>query len=197
MALNPLTSLSNYIRSFGQAYVYTGNPFSTGGLTALGATEGEIQVEETFKYNDLTAPEWTGDTIHTRMLDGVNVKVTIPLIFGDPTVYTKISPDGSKSGGFASPQAVVTTSVVIMPFSDIPSTLSYNGSSWSPAAPVHAVWLWRAVPTPGRYSFKHADGGKVIREIVFDALFDDSRPSGHKVYSVGDPVAQGVTGLLI
>jgi hypothetical protein len=147
MALNPLTSLSNYIRSFGQAYVYTGNPFSTGGLTALGATEGEIQVEETFKYNDLTAPEWTGDTIHTRMLDGVNVKVTIPLIFGDPTVYTKISPDGSKSGGFASPQAVVTTSVVIMPFSDIPSTLSYNGSSWSPAAPVHAVWLWRAVPT--------------------------------------------------
>jgi hypothetical protein len=197
MAINALTSLSNYIRSFGQAYVFVGNPFATNGLTALGATEGEIQIEETFKYNDLTAPEWTGDTVHTRMVDGVSVKITVPLIFGDPTVYTKISPDGTKSGGFAKPQAVVTTSCVIMPFSDLASSLSYNGTTWTPAAPTHAVWLWRSVPTPGRYAFKHDNGGKVIREITFDALFDDSRPDGHKVYTVGDPVAQGVTGLLI
>lgn len=197
MSLNPLTSLSNYIKALGQAYVYVGNPLATSGLAALGATEGEISVEESFDYNDLTAPEWTGKTVHTRMLDGQNVKITIPLIFGDPTIYAKIFPAGVKGGGRSKPTAVTTTSLVLMPFTDIPSTLSYNGTTWAPAAPVHAVWLWRAVPTPGKYGFAHPNGGKIIRSIVFDALFDDTKPEGQKIYTLGDPVAQGVATLLI
>lgn len=197
MSLNPLTSLSNYIRALGQAYVYVGSATVSSGLAALGATEGEIQIEETFKFNDLTAPEWTGDTPHDRKIDGQHIKITVPLIFGDPSVYSKIYPDGTKGGGYSKPQAVIPTTLVIMPFSDIPSSLSYNGTVWAPAAPVHAVWMWKAVPTPGRYGFKHDNGGKVIREIVFEAMFDDTKPEGQKIYTIGDPVTQGVTGILI
>lgn len=197
MSLNPFNTLSNYIRALGQAYVYVGTAGSVGGLAALGATEGEIVVEETFKYNDFTLPEWTGDTPHLRNLDGQTIKITIPLIFGDPAVYAKIYPDGSKGGGNSKPVAVSPTTLVIMPLTDIPSALSYNGTVWAPAAPAHAVWVWKAVPTPGKYGFKHDAGGKVIREVVFEAMFDDTRVEGQKIYTLGDPVAQGVTGILV
>lgn len=197
MAINALTGLANYIKALGQAYVFVGTTASTGGLTSLGATEGEIQVEETFKYNDLKAPEWTGDAVHARKLDGQHIKVTVPIIMGDAAQYAKIHPLGVKGGGRSKPIAVVPTTLALVPFSECDPSLAYNGTVWTPAAPVHAVWIWKAIPTPGRYGFKHADGGKVIREISFEAMFDDTRPEGQKLYSIGDPVAQGVTSFLI
>lgn len=197
MAISAISGLSNYIRSMGKCYVFTGSATVTGGLTALGATEGEVQVEETFKYNDLTAPEWTGDAIHARDLDGQNIKITVPIIMGDPTLYNRISPIGVKGGGRSKPTPVTTTTLLLMPVKELTSTMSLSGSTWTPTVPIHAVWLWKAVPMPGRWAFKHGDGGKVIREVVFEPLFDDTKPEGQKLYSLGDPVGQGVTGLAI
>lgn len=197
MAINALTGLANYIKALGQAYVYIGATTPAGSLVSLGATEGEIQVEETFQYNDLKAPEWTGDAVHARKLDGQHIKVTVPIIMGDSALYTKIHPLGVKGGGRSKPTAVVPTTLLLAPFSEVDPSLAYNGTVWTPAAPVHAVWIWKAIPTPGRYGFKHGDGGKVIREITFEAMFDDTKPEGQKLYSIGDPAAQGVTGLLI
>lgn len=195
--LTALSGISNYIKSMGQAYVFTGSATVAGGLVPLGATEGEIHVEETFKYNDLKAPEWTGDAVHARDLDGQNVKIKVPLIMGDTTIYDKLSPVGVRGGGRSKPTAVTTTTLVLVPLKEYNGPIGYNGTVWTPAAPQHWVWLWKAVPMPGKYGFAHANGGKIIREIDFEPLFDDTKPEGQKLYSIGDPTTQGVTGLLI
>lgn len=194
MAVTPLTTLSDYIKALGRAYVYVGSTATAGGMAILGATEGEVQVDESFKYNDLKAPEWTGDALHESDVDGAALKVTVPLIMGDPNLYIKINPLGVKGGGRSKPTPVTTTTVLLLPFSEIDASLAFAAGAWTPATPpVHAVWMWRARVMPGKYGFKHADGGKVIREVTFEAMFDDTKPEDHKLYTMGDPDDAGIT----
>lgn len=194
MSMNPVTSLSTYVQALGKAYIYvTSTPTTAGTWQLLGITEGEIQVNEKYTFNDYKLPEWTGEAIHARNVDGQGLDITVPLIWGDPTLYDTISPVGAKGGGRSAPTAVTSRTVCVIPQVEVGSGISYNGTSWSPAAPNHAVWLHKATFEPGVYGFKNADGGKIIRPMTIHAMFDDTKPEGQKLYTIGNPVTQGIT----
>ena len=98
--LTPITSLSAYINAIGKAYVFSAvDPTSAASWQLLGITEGEIMVTETFKYNDFTLPEWTGDAIHERDIDGQHLVCQVPLIWGNADLYDKVAPSGARGGG--------------------------------------------------------------------------------------------------
>lgn len=195
-------SLTEAIRALGRAMVYAGDAFTVGGLVALGATEGDIEVEEQEEYSDLTLPEYTGGAVHDRKVLQSGALVTIPLIVGPAVgggsnggaVYDKISSIGDGGGGgYSTQQPVVTTNLLIVPESEIGAGLSYPlAGPWSPAAPVHAIWIWRAVPEVSSQPFRHGDGGKIIREVPFRSMFDTTKPEGHKLWTRGDPIPAGI-----
>lgn len=198
-------NLQSALKTIGKGYVFVGDPSVSGtaGLRALGATEGEIKVAFNQEFNDLKFPEHTGPAVHERKLTGENVTVTIPLILGDPDLLDDVSPVRAAGGGFSSQQPVKTTSLVIFPESEIRAGLSYTAGTggaagtWSPAAPRNAVWIWRGHFVRPGMNYKQADGGKVIVETTFQAMFDASRPEGHKLYTIGDPAAAGITSLVV
>ena len=196
-------NLESALRAIGKGYVFVGSTSAAGGLKPLGATEGEIKVAFNQEFVDLKFPEYTGPAVHERMLSGENITVTIPLILGDPALYTQVTPTGKSSGGNSSHQAVKTTSLVIFPESEIRDGISYTAPSgtaaggWTPSAPRNAVWVWKGHFNRPGVNYKQADGGKVISEVTFQALYDASRPEGHKLYTIGDPAAQGITSLAI
>lgn len=206
-----LPTLTQALQAIGNAHLFVGDPFTASGLGALGQKEGELRFARSYQYSDLTAPELTGDVVHQRTIMGVGVTVTIPIILGDPLLYAKISPTGTKGGGWSNPQGVVTTSVVIFPDSEIAGGLSntdgtvpnwtrtagngYPGATNTAAAPKHAVWIWRAVPENEGWGYTYENGGKQITEVVFTAMFDAARPEGQKVYTQGDPIDVGITSI--
>ncbi|HEX2091818.1 MAG TPA: hypothetical protein VHG28_05415 [Longimicrobiaceae bacterium] len=198
-------NLQSALRSIGKGYVFVGDPAATGpaGLRPLGATEGEVKVAFNQEFNDLKFPEYTGPAVHERRLTGENVTVTIPLILGDPALLDDVSPVGATGGGFSSQQPVKTTSLVIFPETEIRNGITYTAGTggaagtWTPAAPRNAVWIWRGHFVRPGMNYKQADGGKVIVETTFQAMYDGTRPEGHKLYTIGDPTAQGITNLAI
>lgn len=192
--LNPVSDLSTYIQAIGTAYVFVAeDPTDTNSWELLGITEGELTVDEQFQYNDFKLPEWTGEAVHERNVDGQSISIAVPLVWGDPALYDKVAPLGVKGGGRSVPQAVETRTVLIVPRSEVGAGMSYDGATWAPAAPTHAVWLHRACFAPGQYAFKHADGGKIIRQITIMPMFDNTKPEGQKLYTIGDPATQGIT----
>ena len=204
-------SLAEAVRALGRAIVYAGDATSAGGLTVIGAIEGEVQAEEMETYNDLVLPELTGETIHERDILQGGARVTVPLIMGKQTtgsggsdsgaaVYAKISSDGvGAGGGYSTQQPVVTTTLLMIPEAEVPASggLAFSVGAWTPnTPPVHAVWLWRAVPEVSGMSLQHGEGGKVIREVPFLTLYDQAKPEGHKLWTRGDPNAFSITILI-
>lgn len=196
-------NLQSALKSIGKGYVFVGSTSTAGGLRPLGATEGEIKVVFNQEFNDLKFPEYTGPAVHERKLTGENITVTIPLILGDPDLYDDLSSTNRTSGGFSSQQPVKTTTLVIFPESEIRDGIGYApgaagaAGTWTPAAPKNAIWIWRGHFNRPGMNFKQADGGKVISEATFQALYDGTRPEGHKLYTIGDPTAQGISGIAI
>jgi|GEM_PF-4632599 len=201
-------ALTAALQSIGSGHVYVGTPFVADGLAPLGAKHGEVRVEITEDVSDLTA-EQTGPAVHQRTVMGLSARVTVPIILGDTALYAKISPTGTRGGGWSVPQPVVTTSVLLIPNLEVGGGLTNatgattgwtraegNGAaaaSGAGAAPVHAVWLWRAVPERGGWGFSYDDGGRTIVEVTFQAMFYAANPEGHKMFTIGDPTAQGIT----
>jgi hypothetical protein len=212
MSLAPL-ALTAALQNIGNAKLAIGDPFTASGMAILGAKEGEIKVDLTAEYSDLTAKELTGPAVHQRTVMGVGARVTIPIIMGDTALYAKISPTGTSGGGWSNPQAIVPTSILVIPDSEIAGGIAnatglaagwvvttgngYTGGSGAGYAPVHAFWGWRAVPELSGWGYTYENGGKIIREVVFQLLFDASRPEGHKLWTIGDPTAQGISTLRI
>ncbi len=201
--LSPFT-LSAALQAMGVAEVFIGDPLTAvGGMISLGATEGTIGVDVPQTMNRLTAPELTGDVTHQATTTLGDVSVKVPLILGSMAVLPQISPTGSASGGFSIPQKVAETAVLIIPRNQVGGGLAYpTGGPWARtagngvaaatgagAAPSNAVWLWRATPSFSSLPFAYANGGKVIVEVTFTAMFDGTKPEGHKVYTIGDPRA--------
>lgn len=209
MAVTPFT-LTQALQAMGVAEVLIGDPTTAGGLTSLGAVEGTTEFTAGQDVNPLTAPELTGGVAHqsTAVLGDVTIKVNV--VMGDNTLYAKITPWGSKSGGFSVPQNVLTTAVVLMPRSELGGSLAFAAGTWTrtagngvaaasgaAAAPKNTVWLWRAYPSFGNLPFQYANGGKVLVEVTFHAMFDATKPEGHKVYTIGDPAAVTPTPITI
>jgi len=208
MALTPF-QLQDALRAVGVARVFVGDPFTVDGMEALGASEGEIEVNIPEELNRLTAPELTGGITHQATVTLGEVTIVVPLIMGDPALWAKVSAYGSGAGGGHSiPQNVVTTSVAFVPLSELGGGLSYDGTTWTraagngvaaatgePAEPRNAIWLWRAVPSNPGFRSRYEDGGKVIQPVTFTAMWAQAEgiPEGHKVYTRGNPVAHGVT----
>jgi hypothetical protein len=202
-------ALSAALSAIGNAQAYIGNPFSAGGLAPLGAKEGPIEVEVEETANDLTAEELTGPMVHERTIMGVSVRITVPLILGDTALYAKINPLGSRSGGHDAPQAVTPTSLVIIPDKEVGGGLTnatgatsgwvraigygFAAATASDAAPIHAFWLWRCIPVTPSRSYTYENGGKIVTPVTFQGMFYATNPDGQRLYTVGDPSAQGVT----
>lgn len=204
----PITkpALTGGKRDYGRWAVYVGDAFTAGGLVQLGVTEGDIDWEPMEAYRDLTLEEYTGAAPHDRAVVAEGVLVTVPLIIGprvdagdDGTaIYDKISALGDGSGGgFSTPQDAVETNLLLIPEFEVGAGLSYDGVAWSPAAPKHARWIWRAVPEATAITLAQTTNEKVIVSVPFRGLYADARPEGHKLYTVGNPVAAGITTVRI
>lgn len=185
------------LKRIGKGAVFVGDPFTAGGLLPLAATEGEITPTFAESFNDLTFPEYTGEIVHERQVMGEGVSLSIPIIMGDPALYAKLSPTGLAGGGHSSHQDVVTTSLVVFPYDEIGAGIGFGAGAWSPAAPEHAIWIWRGHFTRGGPMYKQPDGGKTIQTVTFQGMYRAANPEGHKVYTIGDPAAQGIAGLAI
>ena len=202
-------SLSDALNAIGVARVFIGDPFTAGGLTSL-PTEGEIRVGVSQTLNRLTAPEHTGEVAHDAWVVPGQVSITVPVIYGDATLFSTLSAHGASGEGYSAPQRPTYTSLVIIPLLEMdttvdPPTISYDGTTWAPAAPTRALWFWKTVPQRPEMGMAWDNGGKVIVPVTFEAFFAGDTgdyagiPDGQKVYTYGDPasVANGVTGLLI
>lgn len=209
MAVSPF-SLAQAIASIGVAQVFVGDPMTTGGLTVLGATEGNITFNAPENMNELMAPELSGEAPHQAVVTPGKVTVTVPLILSNPAQLLKISPRGKASMGNSAPQQVVATSVVIMPLIELGggltnATTTYTrtagngvaGATGAGAAPQYTIWIWRAVPTFPSLPFQFSNGGKIIVEVTFTAFFDGTKPEDHKIYTIGDPRALTPTPIAI
>lgn len=185
--------LESALAALTNAYVLVGDPTTTGGLDILGAKEGDATLELNEEYHDLTFPEYSGPAVHERTLRGLNPRVTIPVVIGDYTLLDTLSPGGAMDAGHERQQDVVTTSLVLVPYSDFGTGSWEFSTAWSPAAPVGALWFWRGhFERPG-FAYREADAGKVIQEVTFQVLWDSTKPDGHHLYTLGDPDAASIT----
>lgn len=198
-------SLTTALQAIGVADVFIGDTLTANGLTSLGAVEGNIEVSVPWELNELTAPELTGKVPHQATATLGSVTMKVPVILGDASLYSKISPSGTSGGGFSTPQKVAETSCVVIPRSQVGGGLTNTAGTptgWTrvagngadagsgvTAAPTNAVWFWRATMSFGNLPYSYSNGGKVLVEVTFTAMFDVSKPEGHKVYTIGDPTA--------
>jgi hypothetical protein len=193
MSASRLT-LAAALTAIGVAQVFVGDPYTAGGMEALGATEGDITFRNGLTSNDLTAPEYTGDIPHqTTVVQGV-VEITVPLINGQLDVYDKISAVGDGSGGgWDAPQDVVTTTVLLMPLREMAADGTFARTSagvWTPAtAGKHCLWIWRAYALTTEQTFGYDQGGKRINEVTFRGMYAGQNVNGHKVWTRGNPPA--------
>lgn len=207
--ISPYT-LAQALQAMGVAEVFTGDPLTAqGGMTSLGAVEGTINVTPGYTRNELKAPELTGDVVHQAVTVLGEVTCVIPLIIADMSVIPRISPTGLASGGHSIPQKVAETSVLIVPRNQVGGGLAnvlgtqaswtrtagngVLGGSGAAGAPTNAIWLWRCTPSYGALPFQYANGGKIIIEVTFTAMFDATKPEGHKVFTIGDPTVAAPT----
>jgi hypothetical protein len=192
--------LAAALSAIGNAHVYIGNPFSAGGMAPLGQKEGAITMTITDEINELKAPEQTGPVVHQATVMGSTVSGSIPMIVDAAgLLYAKISPLGTAGGGSSVPTPVVPTCLLIIPDTEVGVGLTYSASTWVPAAPIHAVWIWRAYLSRGQESWDVANGGKKIVAVNFTGMYatQGGVPEGQKVWTRGNPVTAGVTGLAL
>lgn len=186
--------LSEAIQAIGVARAFIGDPFTANGLDAL-PTEGAITPSLPQTLNRLTASELTGEVAHDAWVVPGQITVTVPVIYGGAVTLAMLSAHGASGDGFAGPQKPTYTSLVLFPLREMsgdPASISYDGLAWTPAAPVHAMWFWRVVPQRPDLSLAWENGGKVILPVTFEVFYDAARPSGQRIFTVGNPVTQGI-----
>lgn len=198
-------TLVEALQAVGVARVFIGDPFTEGALVAL-PTEGTIETNAPQELNVLTAPELTGGIAHDAWVVPGQTTITVPVIYGDPTIFSLLSAHGSLNEGYTSPQRPVYTALVIIPLLEMDTTvdppiISYDGT-WSPGPPDRSIWFWKVVPTTPSLSMSWDNGGKVIVPVTFTVFFADADeysniPNGQRVRTYGDPAAEGVTGIAI
>ncbi len=176
-------------------------------LVYLGDTEGEITVEENAEYSVLTTPELTGPVARSKYLDGIDPVITIPLLGADPALDLIVNPtgvaSGSQGGGYERHQAVTEYALVIFPEevfieSNAAVAVGYTTSGdWTVggdgatgaqlALLDKAIFFWRGHFEALTPRYNHADGGKLITEVVFHAMHNNAMQQGHYIYTKGRP----------
>jgi hypothetical protein len=200
-------TLDQAITALGVARAFVGDPFTTDGLMGL-PTEGEITATVAQQLNRLTAPELTGEVAHDAYVTPGQITVTVPVIYTGAAQIAALSATGTAHEGYTAPQRPTYTSLVLIPLQELdtsvdPPVFAYDGTDWTPGAPANALWFWKTVPQKPDLSMAWENGGKMILPVTFEVFFAGSSgdyegiPNGQKVYTHGDPVASGVTGLAI
>jgi hypothetical protein len=201
MALSTTVDLETAIKSIGNARIFVGNPKVANGMIFAGVKDGAAQLARAQKFSDYMIDELTGDTIHHSYLMSDIPTVTFPIVLGDEAVYERFSTTGVAGGGFSRPQKVVPTTLLLVPEIDLDpetGTLTYaQVGGWVPSAPKHSIWIWAARLSMGNVSYSHENAGKATSEATAVGMLYPSNPEGHKVYTIGDPVTAGVTGLIL
>lgn len=204
-------ALTEAIEALGVARAFTGDPFTLNGLDAL-PTEGEISVSAPQNLNRLTAPELTGEAAHDAWITPGQVTVTVPVIYTGAAQLARLSAHASASEGYSGPQRPTFTSLVLIPLLEMdtsvdPPNISYDPAAttpaWDPAPPVNSLWFWKTVPQRPDLSMAFDNGGKIILPVTFEVFYAGGAapysgvPNGQKLFTHGDPVAAGVTGIAV
>ena len=191
---------------FYQVGAYAG---STNDLTLvyLGDSEGEITVEENAEFSELTTPELTGPIARAKYLEGIKPVITIPLLGADPGLDIVVNPvpaaSGSGGGGYDRHQAVTEYALVIFPEEvfiedrevkviqyDTILEWKVDGEAADAAQLAlldKSIFFWRGHFEAINPRYNHADGGKLITEVVFHAMHNDAMQQGHYIYTKGRP----------
>jgi hypothetical protein len=201
MSLAPVT-LSSALAALGKAVPAIGDWTTPGGLQPLGATEGPITEIGLggANINKLTAVEHTGGLAHQATITPGDISVSIPLIIGDSTLWSKITPYGSGDGPPDNPAPPTETGLWLVPLACFSGgAISYNGTVWAPAG-IENTDLFKNSILFGRGFFTHADvphpfdnGGKAIVTVTYTPMYDARLPSGKRGWVRGNPVAKGVS----
>lgn len=199
-----IPSLADALQAIGQAHVYYGTFFTANSVLNLGQKNGRIAVNHSEQYNQLRAEDITGPMVHDEFLMGQDLTAVVPIILAvDGTTVAKISPTGTKGLGFSTPQKPVDTSIAIIPDLEVGGGLKYDGTTWTrlagngvgsasgaPAAPKHAIWIWRARLGFGELGFGGGgDDLKLVTPVTIQAKFATQAgvPEGMKLGYIGDP----------
>lgn len=190
-------TLSAATTSIGPSRVFYGDPFTIGGLLAL-PHEGPITITAPQNVNQAEYAELTGNIPHSAVITPGAVEVTVPVIYTGAAQMAALSAHGAASEGYSSPRSPTFTSLVIMPWADLdttadPPTFGYDGTTWTPQAPVNARWFWKVIAMRPDFASAFENNGKTVMPVTFRAFYDSARPSGHRVFTVGNPVTAGVT----
>lgn len=204
-----LDNLTTAVRAIGRASIFRfPGPFAfaAGGtditLTYLGDTEGVVDVEHNSTYSDLTLPELTGDAIHERYHAGYNPRVTIPAYVADEAVYPIFSPVNAHGGTWRR-RSVTEYGLAIIPEqtfieSNAQVSITYDkvnawqvGGNAATSAQLNlldvSIWFWRGHFEKITPKYQHADGGKAVKEVVYQAMFNTSMPDGAGLFTFGRP----------
>lgn len=210
MSTFDLLDLTTQVRAIGRGSIFYeagAFAFDAGGtdvtMLHLGDTEGEISIELNDEYSELTLTELTGPAPHEKYLSGYAPQVTIPLYAADDALRAIVSPTGSAHGGYQRRRAVTQYKIGIIPEqvfieSNAQAQLTYDqvngwqvGGDAATAAQLAlldlAIWFWAGHFTGTPPMFKHEDGGKVVQQVVFHAMHNDSMPDGHHLFTIGRP----------
>lgn len=157
----------------------------------LGATEGETREDTEWTMNVLSAPEQTGQIPHQATTQLDRLDLVIPVIPGGQYFFTLTTPIGAKDGISDSFTAVKEKSLFLVPLTEVGTSLTYNGTTWTSAAPVHSLFFPRCYLRHGAVRRPFADGGKSIVEVTATPMYYASGPADKRVFVRGDPVAAG------
>jgi hypothetical protein len=196
-------TLATAIRRMGPADIFIGNPLVVSSMLSLGKLQGDRRATLEYSENTLKMEEWTGDIAHDAIVNVSKAEIAGQLVLNGEgaTVWPKINPLGSNAGGASQFTRASTTGVLLIPRSELGASLRYDtvNTRWerteedgtvvtgAAAAPVHAIWLWKARVKHGAVPYSFADGGKSMVDVTFEGQFDDTKPEGSKVFHIGDP----------
>lgn len=185
---------------FGAAEVFFGDATVAGSMDPIGLVEGDVVANIRRRFNQLKFQEHTGEAVikETTQVDGITV--TLPLMITDEAMIAKLLPGGVISLGEDNFQPIVPQTLLIISREEVDEVTGLAhplAGPWAPADPVNALWIWRARPALDRLVWGFTDQGKRMVEVPFEAIYDVTKPTRHKLATFGDPVAQGVTGIVI
>jgi hypothetical protein len=197
-------SLAAALTAVGDAEVFSGDPWTSGGMTSLGAKEGDVSdtAGSGWLENILTAIEHTGDTPHQVRVTAGRAEFTIGIIAGQTGLLARISPTGSEDGPPERSTKVTETGVFLAPralFDTAPAGITYNGTVWTPSgidtdpSMANCLFFPRAYFKPGAMPRPYGSGGKGVIPVTVTGMYYGAGPTGKRTWCRGNPVTKGYT----
>lgn len=207
-------TLTTLLKRLGPAEVFIGNPMVADTMASLGRLQGDRNFEVEWEENNLTMEEWTGGLPHEQQLQVSAARITCSIVLNaeGAAIWPKISPTGTNGAGSLRFVVPAETAVLLIPITELGGSLNWNATGtpqWertlgngvpaatgATAAPVHAVWLWRATVRHGSIPYPWANGGKSMVDVTFTGMIDVTKPDGHMIYTIGNPRTVSPTPIL-